>query len=136
MSKASDADGARPDLDKFEGWDRTFAQMWEMCFRPEIERRLAAGQLTEPVKLYIAQALFRPKARTRLTREGRITEEGLKQVRRRRQTDAGITLTAAAKTWRCLPLYWLRSRWSRRQRRCLQSSARRIASRSLSEFTI
>lgn len=51
-------------LDGAEGevWQRTFAQMWEIAFAPELERRRDAGLLDDQFQLYIAQLLQPPDA--------------------------------------------------------------------------
>jgi hypothetical protein len=49
-----------------QGWDRTFKQMYDGWFAPEIERRREAGLLVEPFHLHIAQALFPPEGASRV----------------------------------------------------------------------
>jgi hypothetical protein len=52
MSEESNHENRTGALEKLEGWDRTFAQMWELYFRPEIERRQANGFLPENFSLH------------------------------------------------------------------------------------
>ena len=61
MGEESSHEDRAPAVEKVEGWDRTFAQMWELCFQPEIERRVADGSLPANFRLYMAQALFPPR---------------------------------------------------------------------------
>ena len=50
----------KPEWDKLEGWNRTFAHMWEITFAPELERRRAAGLIGDDFHLYLAQLLQPP----------------------------------------------------------------------------
>jgi hypothetical protein len=63
-------------------WDRTFAQMWELCFRPEIERRQSGGLLSENFSVYMAQALFPTEGVTRILLNDEVEGEGLIRVPR------------------------------------------------------
>lgn len=49
-----------------QGWDRTFKQMYDGWFAPEIERRRHAGLLVDPFHLQMAQALFPPEGASRV----------------------------------------------------------------------
>lgn len=49
-----------------QGWERTFKQMYDGWFSPEIERRRNAGSLAQPFHLHIAQALFPPDGATQI----------------------------------------------------------------------
>ena len=60
-----------------EGWDRTFAQMWEQFFLPEIERRVADDSLPANFSLYMAQALFPPKGKKLILLNDEVKGEGL-----------------------------------------------------------
>lgn len=50
----------QPEWAKLEGWDRTFAHMWEIAFKPELERRRATGLIGDDFHLYLAQLLQPP----------------------------------------------------------------------------
>ncbi len=60
-----------------EGWARTFNQMYEGWFQPEIERRAASGSLPAPFVLFAAQALFPPEGATRILLNEEVEGEGL-----------------------------------------------------------
>jgi hypothetical protein len=51
--------------------------MWELCFRPEIERRLADGSLPANFSLYMAQALFPPEGEKLILLNEEVKGEGL-----------------------------------------------------------
>lgn len=51
----------KPDWAELEGWDRTFAHMWEIAFKPELEKRRAAGQIGDDFHLYLAQLIQPPE---------------------------------------------------------------------------
>ncbi|WP_395774603.1 hypothetical protein [Agrobacterium pusense] len=47
------------DISPGQGWERTFNQMWELHFGPELERRKADGRIVETdFSVYMAQVLF------------------------------------------------------------------------------
>lgn len=53
-------DVEKPDLDRLEGWNRTFAHVWEIAFGPELEKRRASGVVGDSYDLYLAQWLLPP----------------------------------------------------------------------------
>lgn len=56
-------DHAEP-TDKYthlQGWDRTFAHMWDLFFGPELEKRQQQGGSPEDFSLYMAQVLIPPE---------------------------------------------------------------------------
>lgn len=65
-----------------EGWARTFNQMYEGWFLPEIERRAAIGTLPDPFALYAAQALFPPEGSTRILLNDEVRGAGLMRAQR------------------------------------------------------
>lgn len=56
----------RPVWERLKGWDRTFAQMWEIAFGPELERRKTAGLIGNDFHLYMAQLLLPPEEENRV----------------------------------------------------------------------
>ncbi|PZU18960.1 MAG: hypothetical protein DI589_23040 [Shinella sp.] len=48
------------ELEKLDGWDRTFSDMWRLVFAPELERRRVEGLIGDDFHLYIAQLLQPP----------------------------------------------------------------------------
>jgi hypothetical protein len=61
----------------FEGWDRTFAQMWEMCFEPELEKRKSSGAISSEFSLFMAQALYPPEGPNRILFNEEVKGDGL-----------------------------------------------------------
>lgn len=60
------SDVEKAEWEKLEGWDRTFAQMWEIAFAPELEKRKAAGLIGDDFHLYLAQLLQPPEEEDRI----------------------------------------------------------------------
>lgn len=58
--------GDDPKLAELRGPDRTFAQMWREIFKPEVERRLAAGLVDKDFLLHTAQLLQPPGKKSRV----------------------------------------------------------------------
>lgn len=54
------SEAEKPEWEELEGWDRTFAHMWEIAFAPELEKRRAAGLIGDDFHLYLAQLLQPP----------------------------------------------------------------------------
>lgn len=65
-----------------QGWARTFKQMYDGWFAPEIERRRSAGSLAEPFYLYIAQALFPPDGPSRVLLNEEVSGNALMRANR------------------------------------------------------
>jgi hypothetical protein len=76
-----------------EGWERTFAQAWELWFTPEIERRKKDGSLPVAFAIYMAQALFPPDGKMRVLLNDEIKGEGV--LRAPRSIQKGEPLSAA-----------------------------------------
>jgi HEPN domain-containing protein len=64
------------------GFERTFTQMWEIFFGPEIERRMAAGSLSNEFALYMAQVLFPPEGLPRILLNEEIKGDALMRAQR------------------------------------------------------
>ncbi|KQY19682.1 hypothetical protein [Rhizobium sp. Root482] len=77
----------QPDIAAIEPWHTTFNQMWELFFRPEIERRRAFGRISGNFHLYIAQVLFPEKGDNRVLLNEEVKGEAL--VRPRREFQKG-----------------------------------------------
>lgn len=70
-------DMASSDAPEAQGWQRTFNQMYEGWFKPEIERRREAETLPANFDLYMAQALFPPEGQTRILLNDEVRGEAL-----------------------------------------------------------
>jgi hypothetical protein len=93
MSGESSHEGQSPVWENLEGWDRTLAQMWEIFFRPEIERRQAGGSSLVNISLYMAQVLFPPKGENRILLNDEVKGEGLMRTPRSIQKGDPVQLT-------------------------------------------
>ena len=72
-----------PDAPKqLEGWDRTFAQMWELYFGPELEKRREGGRLPEEFNLFIAQVLQSPEGTHRVLLNDEVHGRGVMRASR------------------------------------------------------
>jgi len=67
---------------ELEGWNRTFNQMWELFFGPEIDRRREAGTLPDDFHLYMGQVLFPETGENRILLNDEIKGEGLVRINR------------------------------------------------------
>jgi len=76
-----------------EGAKRTFDQMWEMYFGPEIANRQSDGRLSADFKVYIAQVLFPPNGNFRVLLNEEV--EGVGLLRAPRAIEAGESVTLA-----------------------------------------
>lgn len=93
MGEENDLDDGTPAPERLEGWNETFAHMWELCFRPEIERRQAAGSLPENFSLYMAQALFPPEGQSRVLLNEEVKGEALARAPRQVEKGEPVLLT-------------------------------------------
>jgi len=71
-----------------EGWQRTFDQMWELYFGPEIDRRKADGRIAdENFTVYMAQVLFPPEGQFQVLFNDEVKGEALVRAARDIQPD-------------------------------------------------
>lgn len=70
------------DIPEAQGWQRTFNQMYEGLFKPEIDRRRESGALDEDFNLYMAQALFPPDGPTQVLLNEEVCGEALLRASR------------------------------------------------------
>jgi len=67
--------------------NQAFTSMWDMYFKPEIERREAAGEIKDGFHLYMAQALFPPEGEARILLNEEV--EGVALMRAPRVVEKG-----------------------------------------------
>jgi len=79
--------------EELEGPQRTFSQMWEMYFEPEIKRRQVAGVLPEAFQVWMGQILFPPQGEYRVLFNDEVKGVGL--MRANRAVTKGEPLTLA-----------------------------------------
>lgn len=71
-----------PDQNKLGDWDRTFSQMWDIAFSPELERRKSAGLIDDDFHLYLAQLLQPPDEKNRVLFNEEVRGSALMQPHR------------------------------------------------------
>lgn len=78
-----------------EGWDRSFAHMWDLFFGPELVKRKAQGALPEGFSLYMGQVLFSPEGqgKNRVLLNDEVRGDALIRARRPIEKGEKITVT-------------------------------------------
>ncbi|TIP49787.1 MAG: hypothetical protein E5X77_09440 [Mesorhizobium sp.] len=79
-----------------KGWDRTFAQMWEITFKPELERRRAAGLIGDDFDLHLAQLLQFPGGQSKIAFNEEVRGIALMQAHRAVEKGEAVLLSDLA----------------------------------------